>query len=207
MSELTGTPMPIWDEQAYFAVPTETDFILTASAQQVAPGDPMRVAIIFGLNLGNAAVTTTPICAISVNPSFTDKQGIIISQQSPVISLTYRDYGPLVQQTWFALDPSGAAQPRNLSVTVVRYLRWPGQTGRRGILEQIDANAANAANQQANRNRLQRRLADINRGQSAPGEANNIPSLIESCKRGFIPACDRHLWLAPSNWRVPTGTR
>lgn len=133
-----------WDRLSAFNLPVETTYNLTsATPVLVAPGDPMRVALLFAYAAPSAAgvslvfpvpiaygilQVTSPISAavVSTNPNMTISTGIAVPFLGCPFFIDSR-YGPLVTQPWYAL----ASNVLGVKMTVItQSMRsWPESNG------------------------------------------------------------------------------
>lgn len=84
------------------------------NALQVAPADPLRWAILFFLGVPGAAanITISTLANVSVSGG-----GIILSTSQQSLQLSYRHWGALVQQPWYAISQAAGTL---LDVILVR---------------------------------------------------------------------------------------
>jgi hypothetical protein len=105
--------MAPWDENAYFQAVRETTSV-GGALQQLATADPMRVAIIFSLAGGAAAV-------IATSRDLAGSSGIALGSNSPIFAITQQQYGNLCQSEWWAVPGPGIT----ISIFEVRLRDWP----------------------------------------------------------------------------------
>lgn len=106
-----------WDQAPYFQPIKESLFSSIGIQIVVAVADPTRVGLIFA-NHGNGTVD------VSTNPNMNVGSGISVDKSLGAIYLTHKDFGPLVQQTWYAAI--NGASP-TLTVIEVRMAKFPGE--------------------------------------------------------------------------------
>ena len=141
---MNGAPLPPWDRLPAYTQPVETVYSLTGSAQLVAKGDPMRVALVFALPIQqfttNVITVPVPIAYyaqsfsvqfptvfISTNPAFGTGQGIVMSPLNAPLVITPDKWGPLCQAPWYALGQPGTGA--SVTVITVSMLKWPETDG------------------------------------------------------------------------------
>jgi hypothetical protein len=85
----------------------------------VVTADPMRVALIFSWG----APGSTGATYLSTNAQQAAGQGLALVATWPTVTLTVAEFGPMVQQAWYAIVPGG-----NLYVAEIIISRWPEPT-------------------------------------------------------------------------------
>lgn len=104
-----------WDALPYFQPVIETQFVNTGAVQIGALADPNRIAILWSNNSG------IPVL-ISTDPNATGTQGILLTTNTPVFTMSHAEFGNLVQTTWFINNVNPALQ---VTVIEVRLAKWP----------------------------------------------------------------------------------
>ena len=141
---MNGAPLPPWDRLPAYTQPVETSYpVNTTSPIQIAKGDPMRVAIIFALGSGGAALVSTtfgvpiafalsisitlPAITVSTIPGQSSANGILLPPTGVPLVLKAKEWGPLVTLPWYAL----ASMAGSFFVTVITQsmLKWPETDG------------------------------------------------------------------------------
>lgn len=97
MSELTRELSTLFPQ--FYVV--ENYFPLTNTVTQLTQSNPLRWGLLFGSKVNDTvyAVTTNPNLATSVGAD--TAVGLPVNVGSPIM-LSYRDWGALVQQAWYA---------------------------------------------------------------------------------------------------------
>jgi hypothetical protein len=107
-----------WDEASYFDTPQTTIVnIATASSSQLVGADPNRVSLIVSVSTAGGQQAILPGKAPTGSTA-----GIQVSNTFPFM-ITFRDYGPLVQQAWFGFNQNPT--PINFVVVTQALLKWP----------------------------------------------------------------------------------
>lgn len=117
--------LPPWEAAPYFQPPLMLEVTLSGAATVAVLGDPQTVALVFSLATGSQAW-------LGLTAAIAQQRGITLVTTNPTWSITYQDYGPLVQQTWYVNGALGAV----VTVAVVKLARWPDlspQSKRRSV--------------------------------------------------------------------------
>lgn len=197
--------LPPWDQATYYALPTETSVAMNNNVVQLVKGDPLRAKLQFSVLSNGAASMSGGLVMISLNRNVTSALGIALFDGSFPWLLSFDLHGPIVQQAWFAISNTGAVPPFPvITIQETRYIRWPGRLGDPSVLQGVDDEYNDSAGC-ANRDAVVRRVNGNSGVQPTEDTDSDIRALIESCQRGYQPACDRNIRLVPDSGGIPPG--
>lgn len=195
--------LPPWDQATYYSVPTESSVAMNNNVVQLLKGDPLRSHIQFGVIANGATAMSGPLVLVSLKQNVTAVLGYGLFDGSFPWLLSFDDYGPLVQQAWFAISNTGNVPPFPIvTVQEMRFIRWPGRLGDPTILQTVDDECDNDAGC-ADRDSVVRRINGNSGIQHAADSDSDIRAIIESCQRGHKPSCDRYVRLVPNSGGIP----
>lgn len=145
-----------WDRLPYFNQPVETSYPIIISPQQIAMGNPNRVALILalsgslGLNItvsypipiafAQAISIAQPVVTVSTDAAAPSAgKGIILPITGEPIIIDWRKFGPLVTVPWYALS----TVPTTAFVTAfeVTMNRWIGDNTAPNLIQDTDNGA------------------------------------------------------------------
>jgi hypothetical protein len=115
----------------YYAIPTESFIAVTATPKIIVAGNPYRTGLIFYATVAASAVLSTSASVLAAGG------GIPISPLITPFSMTYREYGSLVQLPWYGASSGGG----NIGVIETILVRWPSDPP----ADQADAGAIQPA--------------------------------------------------------------
>ena len=112
-----GSRLSPWAQLPYFERPRITTYPNLGGATRVCDSNPRRVAIIFAAT-GGINVFLLPDASVSTG------NGIELVAGLPWITLKHADYGPVVQNEWWAVPNAAGC---NLTVIETIMSSWPGE--------------------------------------------------------------------------------
>lgn len=88
----------------------------TVGVTQIAAANPLRYALVFALCQGSAP----PPVNLSTLETVSASSGLVLTQYNPILTLSYRDFGGLVQMPWYVFGGSGPGQITIIEILMVQ---------------------------------------------------------------------------------------
>ena len=119
-------------EEAYYcASPVETTFTVLNTVQKIAPGDGMRMLLMFGIT--NLSPAPGQHVQVSTNANMSASTGFPLTG---LLTLSWYIHGILIQQPWYMI--SNAMGGIIVTVTTISLTRWPDQSGPPSLIQAVD---------------------------------------------------------------------